>query len=290
MFLSLPGKAKVEPWSDDEIARTVDSYMEMLHAELAGRPYSKTVKRNALLRHLPNRNAPAVEFKHGNISAVLHRVGRPYIDGYKPRGNYQAALKTAIEKYLAVHPDLTKALHGGLDSPVNAPPDGSKMRIAEIEVPPPESASRDLNNHKLPRIGRKTDWAGNDAANRKLGEQGEQFVFDLERHHLNLIGRGDLAAKVEWTARVCGDGMGYDIRSFDDEGRERSIEVKTTNGPKSMPFLISATELECAEDLKGGYWIYRLFRFAGDVGLFRICGPLDDHLELRPKVFVATVR
>ena len=58
-----------------------------------------------------------------------------------------------------------------------------------------------------PRSGRKTDWAGSDAANRKLGGQGEQFVFDLERHHLKEIGRADLAARVEWTARDRGDGV-----------------------------------------------------------------------------------
>lgn len=231
-----------------------------------------------------------MEFKHENISAVLYRMGRPYIDGYKPRGNYQAALKTAIEEYLAVHPDVTRALHGGLDAPVDAPPDGSKKRIAEIEVPPPESTPKDLKKRDGPRSGRKTDWAGSDAANRKLGGQGEQFVFDLERHHLKEIGRADLAARVEWTARDRGDGLGYDIRSFDEDGREKSIEVKTTNGPKSMPFLLTATELECAEELKAGYWIYRLFRFGTDVGLFRICGPLEDRLELRPKLFVATLR
>ena len=120
--------------------------------------------------------------------------------------------------------------------------------------------------------------------------QGEEFVFDLELHYLDGIGRADLAAKVEWTARDRGEGLRYDIRSFDDAGRERFIEVKTTKGPKSRPFLFTGTELECGEELKGRYWIYRLFGFGPHVGLFRICGPLEDRLELRPKVFVATVR
>jgi nucleoid DNA-binding protein len=177
-----------------------------------------------------------------------------------------------------------------LDLPVDAPPDGSRIRVAEIEVPPPKSAPKGQKTPKGPRTGAKTDWLVNDAANRELGVQGEKFVFDLERHHLNGIGRADLAAKVEWTARDRGDGLGYDIRSYDDAGRERFIEVKTTKGAKSRPFLFTATELECGERFKGRYWIYRLFRFGTHVGLFRISGPLAGRLELRPKVFLATVR
>ena len=177
-----------------------------------------------------------------------------------------------------------------LDAPVDAPPDGSRTRVAEIEVPPPKSARKSPKKATGPRTGAKTDWLVTDAANRALGVQGEKFVFDLERHHLNAIGRADLAAKVEWTARDRGDGLGYDIRSFDDAGGERFIEVKTTKGTKSRPFLFTATELECGQKLKGRYWIYRLFRFGTHVGLFRIRGPLAGRLDLRPKVFLATVR
>ena len=38
------------------------------------------------------RTDPSIEFKHSNISAVLVERGQPYIDGYKPRGNYQRML------------------------------------------------------------------------------------------------------------------------------------------------------------------------------------------------------
>lgn len=119
---------------------------------------------------------------------------------------------------------------------------------------------------------------------------GEKFVFDLEQHYLNEIGRADLATKVEWTARDRGDGLGYDIRSFDEDGQEKLIEVKTTNGPNSRPFLVTATELVCSEELKGRYWIYRLYYFGAHVKLFRIRGPLAGRLHLRPKVYVATSR
>src|ERR1035441_2917623 len=135
-FVSLPVKSNIEPWSDLEISHTVADYMAMLRAELAAEPYSKTAHRTALLKLLPRRNAPAVEFKHSNISAVLHRLGLPYIQGYKPRGNVQAAPREAIVAYLAGSADLIKAVRGELDVPAAHPPDGSRVRIADIEEKP----------------------------------------------------------------------------------------------------------------------------------------------------------
>ena len=58
----------------------------------------------------------------------------------------------------------------------------------------------------------KTDFAELDAANRQLGKQGEEFVFELEKYRLLLAGRDDLAQKVVWASRDIGDGLGFDIR------------------------------------------------------------------------------
>lgn len=177
-----------------------------------------------------------------------------------------------------------------LDATGEAPRNGSNIGIAEIEVPPPKGVIKGRGKAKAPSTGRNTDWSVIDEVNREVGTGGEKFVFDLERRYLKGIGRPDLAARVEWTAKIRGDGLGYDIRSFDDAGREKFIEVKTTNGPKSRPFLFTIAELECAKQLKGRYCIYRLFHYGTRAGLFRINGPLEDRLDLRPTVFAATAR
>lgn len=52
-----------------------------------------------------------------------------------------------------------------------------------------------------------------------------------------------LAEKVLHTAKIGGDGAGFDIRSFFPDGRLKFIEVKTTTGPKDTDFLISANEV-----------------------------------------------
>jgi hypothetical protein len=77
-------------------------------------------------------------------------------------------------------------------------------------------------------------------------------------------------------------------RQITDSGLETLIEVKTTTGPKSSPFWLTANELECANEVPGTYRIYRLFRFSTNARVYRVRGPLEDRLDLRPKVFLAT--
>jgi Domain of unknown function (DUF3883) len=75
-----------------------------------------------------------------------------------------------------------------------------------------------------------------DHRNRSLGQAGEEFVVDVERGKLTTASRPDLARKVRWIAAEDGDGAGYDVLSFDLAGRERLLEVKTTNGSARTPF------------------------------------------------------
>lgn len=88
-------------WSDAEVEATVDDYLEMLVAEALGQKYSKAEHRRTLTRKLnPGRTESAIEFKHQNISAVMSKLGLPYIRGYKPRGNYQTQLERVVQRRL----------------------------------------------------------------------------------------------------------------------------------------------------------------------------------------------
>src|SRR4051794_12152114 len=68
----------------------------------------------------------------------------------------------------------------------------------------------------LSRKIRQIDFAERDAANRHLAKLGEEFVFELERYRLNELGRDDLAGKILRASRDIGDGLGFDVLSFDD--------------------------------------------------------------------------
>ncbi len=84
----------------------------------------------------------------------------------------------------------------------------------------------------------------------KLGKLGEEFVYDLERHRLKEAGRDDLALKVQWVAQSIGDGLGFDILSFDETcDSERMLEVKATVLGKFFPFYVTANEVRCSDDI-----------------------------------------
>lgn len=281
-----PNHAGGKDWSDSEVKVTVADYFAMLNAELKGESFSKTAHRNTLLKLLSNRSPQAVEFKHCNISAVLREMELTYISGYKPRGNYQDLLEKAVKQYLIANPEPRKAIVELDANPIESPPDGSKFVLAEIEVQPPLPVER---GGKRPGKPVKTDWGAAGASSRKLGKQGEKFVFDLECRRLRDAGRSDLEGDVEWISDTQGDGAGYDIRSFDVDGEEIFIEVKTTKGPEATAFYISANELTCSEERGASYKLYRVFDFGKAAPkLYRLSGPLAAKLDLQVKVYSAT--
>lgn len=99
-----------EDWSDDEVQSVVESYLRMLRWEVSGKPYVKTHANAAVRECLNGRTKGSVEFKYQNISAVLVRMRRQPIRGYKPAANSQAALTSAISDALLSDPGLDEVL------------------------------------------------------------------------------------------------------------------------------------------------------------------------------------
>ncbi|HHA18654.1 MAG TPA: hypothetical protein ENK70_03000 [Methylophaga sp.] len=62
------------------------------------------INKSAIYRELsaihPARSAKSFEFKFQNISAILYEQKLSYVDGLRPMGNYQIALKTSVLNYL----------------------------------------------------------------------------------------------------------------------------------------------------------------------------------------------
>ena len=148
--------------------------------------------------------------------------------------------------------------------------------------PPPQELEQML------RIARKFDVAGRDERNRALGKAGEEFVLDYERFTLRSAGRTDLARKVRWTSQEDGDGTGYDISSFQPDGRLRLIEVKTTNGWERTPFHISRNELDVANERRDEWCLMRLWNFSREPKAFELHPPLEAHVSLTATAFQAS--
>src|SRR5262245_34160295 len=115
----------------------------------------------------------------------------------------------------------------------------------------------------------------------------QQPAIQLERSRLEQLGRNDLAAQVHWVAEQLGDGLGYDVESFGEEGKPIYIEVKTTRGPISTPFYISENERRAAVEKGPAFHIYRLFEFGTATKVYRVIGPLEPMLALEPIAYRA---
>ena len=96
-------------------------------------------------------------------------------------------------------------------------------------------------------------------AHQKLGEIGEEYVFKKEKERLKESGRDHLSAQVAWVSKT-DDTCGYDILSYSQDGREKYIEVKTTDDEYDLQFPMSLQEWKAASDIKmqADYYIYRV--------------------------------
>ena len=128
-------------WTEQEVRLIVADYFAMLEAELNGRAYKKSEHRKALIPHLAGRSDGSVEFKHQNISSVLVEMGLPYVEGYKPRGNYQGLLATEVESFLDQHPGFLEQLAAAPTLNPSSVPQPSSPDLNKIIVDPPEKKS-----------------------------------------------------------------------------------------------------------------------------------------------------
>ena len=138
------------------------------------------------------------------------------------------------------------------------------------------------------RRGRSIDLVEREARHRALGEVGERFVLEVERRRLRAAGRDDLADEVVWAAREWGDGLGFDVRSFDpSDESERLIEVKTTNQGRHFPFYLTDTELRCSEGAADRFRLYRVFDMQRGARVYVLPGDLRQVLDLEAVAYRA---
>ena len=268
-----------KPWQDDELDAIVADYFAMLQADLSGLPYVKSQHSAALMARI-GRTHRSVEFKHQNISAVLDELGMPWIPGYMPKRNYQNAIFGAIDRFLTDHPAL-------LQPALNPRP--AEPSAVEVFVEPPKASLADKPiPDRLRRLVQKFDPVERDHRNRELGKAGEAFVFELVKRRLTEADRPDLAQKVRWIADEDGDGAGFDVLSFNRDGHERLIEVKTTNGSARTPFFLTRNECDLAAERPENWRIYRVHLFARTPRIFTITPPLESAVKLTPEIWRAS--
>ncbi|WP_339028983.1 DUF3883 domain-containing protein [Bradyrhizobium symbiodeficiens] len=274
------GEISGTPWTDREISALVESYFRMLALERAGEAYSKAASRRQLMTTV-RRSEGSIERKLQNVSAVLDELGAEWINGYKPLAHYQDALVAAVERNVGHMPDFLY--------PAITATQPLTLNDDAVFVAPPSTSDFDKTlPSAVRRLVGKFDPAERDARNRELGKAGERFVVEFEQDRLRRAGREDLADNVRWVSDLDGDGYGYDVQSFDADGQERLLEVKTTCGHERTAFWLTRREVDVAAERTDVYRIRRVFHFRNRAQMFEIAPPLNAALAMTPTTYAAT--
>ena len=276
----LGNRSKRTNWSAEENELIVSNYFEMLMEELAGRKFNKTDYARKIAPYLKARltkdafrNGP-FRRKYCNISAVLRALGQPWVEGFTPNENIQLDLVDVV----AVHLEksryaITKTVVERLED------DDAPFHEIEMQQPrmPENMSAKEIA--KIDRIVTKFDVAAKDKYNRDLGYGGEKLVYENEIFRLRKAGLESVAKKVSWVSRDIGDGLGYDIESYDFDERRRLIEVKTTNGGGWFLFFVTANERKVSQEkAEQGWCLFRVYDFSKGPKAFELN---SEELETR---------
>ncbi len=279
--------SKERAWTRHENVLIVADYLEMLMKELVGQTYNKAERARNLLPRLNGRTKGSIEFKRANISAVMIELDYPSVPGYKPRGNFQReGLVDVVAEQVAHLPLLDKAAKLAVDRPADIP---ESVAFKSLLAEPPKRQHRvEEARPDYLRRGVKRDYFERESRNRSLGTAGELFIVQYEQWRLTQLGVGQLADRVEHVAETQGDGLGYDVLSFEPDGRERFIEVKTTAYDATTPFFISTNEVAFAREQMEKFRLYRLYHFRTAPKFFELPWAVERHCNLDPATYRAT--
>jgi len=272
-------------WSRHEVEVIVSDYLEMLSLWLSGLPINKSKRRQEVQARLENRSEGAVEYKYRNISAALLKADFFYIPGYKPLEHYQGLLDDVLYERLVGREDLLRIAAADADAPIVVPDATDLLGIVRDK---PRRKERPSGATDPPRRGPlTTNYIEREARNSLLGLAGEQFILRFETERLCRAGKENLASKIEHVAVTKGDGLGFDILSFEESGRERLIEVKTTKYGEATPFFVTRNEVAVSEKHRLEYHLYRLFEFRSGPLLYMLKGAISATCELLPANYSA---
>lgn len=134
-------------------------------------------------------------------------------------------------------------------------------------------------------VGKKVDF---DLINKKRkteGTFGETLVLRDEKRKVSTYG---IEKEVDHVALSVGDGLGYDILSYDEKGKEIYIEVKTTKANSIDNFYLSKREKEAAKN--ENYFIYRVYNLNMDKGTYNVevfsSNELNTLFDLVPQSYI----
>lgn len=143
----------------------------------------------------------------------------------------------------------------------------------------------------------KVDYEKLNKTKKRIGDLGEAIVLEYEKKRLIGDGRKDLADRIEHSSVKKGDGLGYDIQSFNSDGSHLFIEVKTTKQNRAADFYLSNKEKTVAEEMykkQINYRVYRVYKLNEEKGIGELTffdPPFNStNYEMLPKIWHVSLK
>ncbi|CAM3165944.1 DUF3578 domain-containing protein [Leuconostoc gasicomitatum] len=262
---------------------------------LANRTDRMTTKPIDLTSSLQNQNSLVSGYELGNIFSIKYDS-----DNLPDNDQLLTDLKDMLfclneikadlinEKNLQQNIDYILSLDLNLNPLLN---NNNIKKIAK-KLPNIELTETDSVAKESDKKGRKIDYDTLQKQNSMIGFLGEQIVLKYEKDKLS--DDLNLAQQIEHVSQTKGDGLGYDILSFDSQGNEIFIEVKTTTQGKNTPFYMSSNEVSFANKHPDNYFLYRVYNFSNlvemnNIEFFKINGSQMKNIDLQPVNFIANI-
>ncbi|UZP04703.1 DUF3883 domain-containing protein [Clostridium botulinum] len=156
-----------------------------------------------------------------------------------------------------------------------------------IEVEPPLKPRRKKNiKARINSKGIKRNYEKENKKKANIGKIGELLILEYERKKLERYNVENIDDKLVWVSQKNGDGVGYDILSYDVENdREIYIEVKATEKEKDEAFFITSSELKLSKEKECQYYLYRIYGLnntSEHIKFYKINGDISNHFDLEP--------
>jgi hypothetical protein len=159
--------------------------------------------------------------------------------------------------------------------------------ISEVAIPKLSKVGTAKKQAVSKVKSKEIDYLQREIINRSLGFSGELAVMFYEANKLKKLG---IKKAVKHISKELGNLQGYDVLSYDENGKEIFIEVKTTRLPNSHAFFITRNELEFSKNNNDKYFLYRIFDFNPKTleGKFYILkGDVESNSILTPVIYEA---
>ncbi len=187
-----------------------------------------------------------------------------------------------VQQHLAHYDAIVAAVWGG-----SIPGDLFSNKLVRRDKPTDGVEAVPERNHTFGGVN--IDFQARAKEQKDLGDAGENLVKQHEIDFLISINRVKEAERVD----IVKDGNGYDVYSFDENGLEKFIEVKTTTGGEDAPFYLSDHEAAFMRQHPNQYRIYRVYNYSAENNFgefFELTGDVESQLVLEPIQFRVLIK